>query len=469
MNIKAIFLIFFVLLFRGASGQDAPTVTIRHSRLLATSYFVQQLTDSYPDNAYKTLFRSSRFYTPYYIALVQQLDSLDIYESYRFRGYPTGQKQPVATTSLIDRCMIGAASVGEFKNQAVGIIANDDLLTLAHALSALETVYDSLVYYPHKAAIEQQLKALQEFVQTADVSNLFRKGLAFYGSPWDNAIPITIAVMPSVRKDGVNFKSIAAFANHAICEVDINYKDNGLLFSILMSEMYKNMYDGQSRELKLQLESWFKNHTSPNSQYAALFLDDVLATALGCGYVYEQLQGEVWNYEWYAHDPYVNLIAKALYPLVKEYAGREQTIDRAFTDRYIALYDHHFAARSNEPDHLFTHRYVMADDAADLNFFSEHYGFAGFDQSLTPVNQYGLEQLRATPVTKVIIVTAGHDKKLALIKAAFPELKAWRYRAGEAFVYGTVLDDKTRLIVINKYSETLDSLLQQYFKNGKVE
>src|SRR5690606_10666613 len=297
------------------------------------------------------------------------------------------------------------------------------------------------------------------------LSNFFQKGLSFYGSQWDNSIPIDIAVIPSINKGGFTAK---AFLNNAISEVPINFKENDILFSVLMHEIYHNIYDEQSLELKLKIQSWFNNNTSKNSQYAYLLLNEALATALGNGYVYEQLNGKTENADWY-NVKYINLMAKQIYPIVKEYLTQNKQIDKDFVDKYIASYDNNFSDWTNELDNLFTNRYVITDNADDLNYFNKNYRYSSFYLSRTPINQSGLEQMKETPITKVIIISSDNKNRLNLVKMAFPELKNWKYKEHKEFVYTVNLQDKTKLIIVNRYTTTLDKLFDDNFKNRRIE
>ncbi len=465
MKIKATFLITYLLLFTIAYGQKEPTINISYSKLLATYDFANKLSDNYPDNEYKTLFQSSKFHTQHYTDLIKQFDTLNIYESYNFQGYPTGQKTPVMTISLIERNLINAISIQQFKKQSFGIITNVELFNFSHIISEFVPIYDSLIYIPNNNRFEKQLNELREFVQKSDLSNFFKKGLIFYVTEWDNSIPIDIAVIPSIEKGGFTAK---AFLNNAISEIPVNFKENDILFSVLMHEIYHNIYDGQSLQLKLKIQSWFNNNPSKNSQYAYLLLNEALATALGNGYVYEQLNGKIDDSDWY-NVKYINLMAKQIYPVVKEYITHNKQIDKEFIDKYIASYDSNFSDWTNELDNLLTNRYIITDNSDDLNYFSKKYRYSSFYLSQTPINQSSLEQMKETPTTKVIIISSDNKNKLAMVKATFPELKNWKYKVSKEFVYNIDLQDKTKLIIVNKHSTTLDELLEKSFQNKRIE
>jgi len=465
MKIKIALLLVSQLLINITFAQKEPVINITFSKLLATYDFAQKLSEGYPDNEFKKVFTSSKFNTQHYTGLIKQLDTLNIYESYSFQGYPVGQKMSVMTTSLIEKNLITSTSIEEFKRHVFGIIPNEELFTFSSVISKLETIYDSLVFTPNREKFTSQINDLKNFVQKANLSAFFQKGLAFYGSSWDPAIPIDIAILPSTGKGGFSAK---AFLNNAVSEVPVNFKDNNVLFSVLMHEIFHNLYDGQSLERKLKIQSWFNSNPSKNSQYAYLLLNEALATALGNGYVYEQITGKPDQSDWY-HLKYINLMAKQIYPAVKQYLANNSQIDKRFVDSYVASYDSSFSGWVNELDHLFTHRYVLADSSADLDYFRKNYRYASFYLAHTPVNQIGLEGLKKTPVTKLVIISSDHKNKLATVKAMFPELKSWKYKPQQEFVYVTTLEDKTRLLIINRHSKTLKDLMEKNLKNRRIE
>jgi len=99
----------------------------------------------------------------------------------------------------------------------------------------------------------------------------------------------------------------------------------------------------------------------------------------------------------------------------------------------------------------------------------KNYRYASFYQSQTPISQSGLERMKETPVTKVIIISSDNKTKLNLVKTTFPKLKNWKYKAEKEFTYVVNLQDKTKLIIINKHATTLDKLFDDSFRNRRIE
>lgn len=459
-SIAALF--YALLLCFSLSAQTRPEVRIRFSGLLATYDFIQQLSASRPDNAYKQSFAASIYNRSPYRELIQQMDTLRLYESYNFQGYPFGQKIPGITTSFIERNLIHATSLAGFKQQTFGIVPNESLSALCRILSVFQPVYDSLIYQPNREAFERKLDTLKTFVARADLGHFFEAGLRFYHTEWDKEVPFDIAVIPTINKNGF---SARAFLNDAVSEVPLNFNNNKVLFSVLMHEIYHILYDGQSLQLKQDMTGWFAENPSMNSQYAYLLLNEAMATALGNGYVYEKLNGKADTTDWY-NIKYISLMAQRVYPLVKSYIAANKAIDRSFVNQYIALYD---SSWTRELRHLFHYRYVMADREEDFAYFDEHYPGSSMHQYEIPISPNSLAQMRQTAITKVLLVSSDHAAKLQIIRKTFPELKQWQYNARKDFVYTIRLQDKTRLFVINCVRAKPGALLEQYYPKGHIE
>lgn len=465
MKGKIILTIFALFLTSFVFSQNTPEIKITYSKLLATYDFVKQLSNNYPDNKYKQVFKESEFNKKHYNDLINQLDTLNIYESYNFQGYPIGQKRPVMTTSLIERNLINSKTITDFKKKTFGIIPNSELLPLSNIISEFEPVYNQLVFTPNQNEFETKLNELKDFVRKANLSFFFEKGLTFYNADWDVSIPIDIAIIPSIKENGF---TATAFLNNAVSEVPLKFKQNDVLFSVLMHEIYHSVYNEQSLEFKQKIQTWFDSNPSKNSQYAYLLLNEALATALGNGFVFEQLNGTVDKEDWY-FNKYINLMAKEIYPLVKEYLGQNKPIDKRFTDEYIAIYDKKFSDWLNELDNLLTNRYVITDNPSDFGFFRKNYRYSSIFQSEVPLTPIALERMKNTPITKIIIVSSDHQNKLELIKNTFEELQNWKFKSKQEFTYSIDLKDKTKLIIINQQKSTIDKLFSENFTEKKLE
>lgn len=465
MNRKAYFLIFFLIFGKLVFGQSKPEISIKFSKLYATYEFVQKLSEKYPDNIYKEKFKNSKFNTEEYSDLVKRFDTLKIHETYEFQGYPSDQKVRGQTTSILKKNLILYNNLEDFKKQTFGIVPSSELFAFTDIIGKFEPIYDSLIYIPGKEVFDKKVNQLSQYVQNSKTADYFQVCLRFYNTKWDYSIPFEIAIIPSLNQRGF---TATTFLNIAVSEVQLEFDAYDRLLSVLMHEIYHILYDEQSLDFKLLINKWFNQNSSKNSQYAYLLLNEVLATAVGNGYVFEQLNGELSEKDWY-YVKYINQMAKKIYPKVKEYLNHKKPLDKDFIDAYISIYDMHFSDWISELDNLLTYRYIIADNPKDFNFFLKNYPRTSVSYMDDNLSLSGLEQMKERPVTKVILVTKENSKKLRLVKSTFSELKNWGYNPEKEFVYTQNLKDRTKLIIINTINTNPKEFLAWNFKNRIVE
>jgi hypothetical protein len=444
-------------LCKAIHGQG-PRFEVKFSEPLAVFVYVEQLSSKKPDNPLKKQFLNSHYNREKFTALLKQFDTLEINYAYEYQQFPYASKIPGLTQSFIKKCLVASANLKDFKRKAVGIIPNSELLHLSTILYEFQQVYRDLVYQPAKIKFEKQLKEITEFIQTKNMASYLDKGLLFYKSYWEESFPFEIALYPLPDTDGFTAE---AFYNVAICGLRTGMKDYNVLLSVMFHEIYHILYDEQPLQVKRQISKWFSDNPSKCSTYSYLLLNEVLATAMGNGYVFESLSSKQDSEDWYDRK-YINLMAKKIYPLVNEYVTQKKSIDENFINAYIAIYQENFSPWINELDNLMCYRYVISDNNEDFNTIIQAYPYSSFFQYENEVSEKAIDKLKGTPITKIIIISKENDQKLALVKKKFPELKDWIYKPKKDFLYSTFLADKTHLIIINDIkTSTADQLKGQ--------
>ncbi|WET47430.1 hypothetical protein PYS58_12625 [Chryseobacterium indologenes] len=253
-----------------------------------------------------------------------------------------------------------------------------------------------------------------------------------------------------------------AFYNNFISAVQTNLKDYTGFFSVMLHETYHILNDEQSLAVKKDIAKFFKENPSKYSNYAYQLMNEALATALGNGYVYESLNGKTDSNDWY-YSPYVNLMARKIYPTVKEYVAQKKPIDKNFVDTYIKIYEENFPEWINELDHIMTYRYILSENRKDFSIIGKMYPMRSSEESETQITLLSIEKMKKTPLTKIIIISNNHKEKLELVKSQFKELEQWKFNPDQEFKYKTLLDDKSQLLIINQQQSALES----FFANSK--
>lgn len=423
---------------------------------MAVFVYVEHLSARHGDNAFKKKFQSSSFYNEKYKGLLGQFDTLRLNYTYDFEQYPFSSKVPGMTEGLLKKSLVGSANLKDFKRKAIGIIPNSDLLQLSAILYEFQQVYRELVYQPVKPKFEKQLNEFTDYVKTKNISSYVDKGLFFYKSYWEESFPFEIALYPLTYPEGFTAE---AFYNTAVSGLRTDNKDYVTLVSVMLHEIFHMLYDEQPVSVKRNIINWFATNPSPCRTYAYLLLNEALATALGNGYVFTSIAGKPDEDDWYDRK-YINDIAKKIYPLVTDYINQKKSIDEAFVNAYIKIYDENFGNWINELDNLMCYRYVLSDNMADFDVIRTKYRYASYSQFEDVISENTLNKLKNTKLTKVIIVSKDNEAKLTMVKKTFPELKTWKYKAKQEFFYAAQLEDKTQLIVINTIKSSTSKMFE---------
>lgn len=447
----------FILLFLATFvwGQKI-TFNIKYSEQLAVFVFMQSLSENYPENVFKTEFEKSKYNNEIYKNLISKFDKLALDYSYQFEEFPYASKTPMQTRDILKKNLIETDNLNDFKLRSVGIVPNNVLNDLTLYISKLTPIYRELIYQPNKEKFEQQLKEITDYSDQHQIQSYFETGLTFYNSSWDQSIPFEIAFYPLPNSD---YFTAQAFYNNFISAIQTNLRDYKDLFSVMLHETYHIIYNEQSLEVKTQIDESFKKSRSKYSNYAYLLLNEVLATALGNGYVYENLNGKPETNSWYFHQ-YIDLMARKIYPLVKEYIAEKKSIDKNFVDQYINLYETNFPNWINEPENIMTYRYVISENEQDFSTLRKKFRYRSIEENDKEISVSSLIKMKKMPLTKVIIVSKNNQEKLSTIKKEFSELKNWTSTPDKEFVYKILLEDKSQLIIINQKNSALEKLLE---------
>ncbi|WP_289659832.1 hypothetical protein [Flavobacterium panacagri] len=452
---KKIFLLAFLFLTPLVFGQKT-TFTIKYSEQLAVYLFIENLSEHYPENVFKTEFQKSKYNTEHYNKIISKFDKLILDYSFRFDEYPYGSKKNMQTNDLLKKNLIETNNLTDFKLHSSGLIPNQTLTDLASCISEFTNVYNDLIYNPNKEKFEKQLAAIIKYSNDNNMNGYFETGLLFYNSSWDNAIPFVAAFYPLPNSKGFTAQ---AFCNNFISAVQVDLNSNKDLFSVMMHETYHIVYDEQSFEVKTQIDTYFKESKSKCSNYAYQLMNEVLATALGNGYVYEKLDGKLDTEDWY-NRKYISLMAKKIYPVVKEYIDQKKAMDKNFIDTYIKLYEENFPDWINELDNIMTYRYVLSENETDSRKINQLFRYRSRTEFDSEITENSINKMKDTPLTKVVIISKNTAEKVKLLKNKFTELKEWKPNANKEFANKFFLNDKSQLIIINQKEATIETLFK---------
>lgn len=453
MKIKV--LVLMLCAVTALSFAQKPAFNIKYSEQLAVFVFLQNLSDNYPDNVFKTEFQKSKYNTEEFQKLATAFDQLALDYSYKFEEFPEGSKKPMQSIDFLRKNLIETQNLKDFKIRSIGIVTNKTLNDLTSIIAVFTPIYNELIYNPNKEKFEKQLVEITRYANENDIEKYFETGLVFYNSSWDATIPFEIAFYPLPNSKGFTAQS---FDNNFISAIQTDLTDYKDLFSVMLHETYHIIYNEQSLDLKKTIDKSFKESKSKCSIYAYHLLNEALATSLANGYVYEKLNGKADSGDWY-NKKYINLMAKEIYPMLNEYLSQKKAIDGNFIDRYIQIYESKFPNWIDEMDNLMAYRYVISENEKDFDVIKQKYRYRSRSEDETEISINALEKMQKSNLTKMIIVSKNNAENLKLIKSGFKELKNWKFNAAKEFKYKILLEDKSQLFIINQKESALKALL----------
>jgi hypothetical protein len=446
-----------ICLISTSSFAQKPTFEIKYSEQLAVFVFIQNLSENYPENVFKTEFNKSKYNIEKFKNTISKFDKLSIDYSYEFEEFPNGSKIPMQTRDILKKNLIETENLKDFKLRSIGIVTNKTLNELTEIITEFIPIYNELIYNPNKEKFEHQILDITKYSTENKIEKYFETGLLFYNSNWDNSIPFEIAFYPLPNSQGFTAQ---AFYNNFISAIQTNLKDYKDLFSVMLHEIFHIIYNEQSLEVKTEIDKNFAENKSKSSNYAYQLLNEVLATSLGNGYVFEKLDGKIDSGDWY-NRKYINLMAKQIYPLVNEYISQRKSIDKNFIDNYIKQYEENFPNWINELDNIMTYRYVMSENEKDFDLIDQKYRYRSFVIYESEITVNTIDKMKKSKLTKLIIISKKNKEKLNLLKKEFKELNNWKFNSENEFNYKILLEDKSQLIIINQKKSTTEMLIKK--------
>ena len=153
--------------------------------------------------------------------------------------------------------------------------------------------------------------------------------------------------------------------------------------------------------------------------------DEVLGGAIGHK-VREDLLGQAQEFTY--NQPVIKAFDKAIYPLVVSYLAEGKSIDRAFVNECLALYEKTFPNALREYRSLFQAYYLLTDVESGgeqrLPLVIRQNIVAPMMYEVgTRVTDDNLKALLAYDFTKVIVITKDHEKVLAYLQRKIDVLR----------------------------------------------
>jgi hypothetical protein len=184
--------------------------------------------------------------------------------------------------------------------------------------------YDKIIYNKKYKKLLYLKKQLKKIMKDKNFNDLVKKIAHFYKVNLNNLDTINIALYPISHGRNINAYSIKNLETIGLFTTGA-YSLNWLLSATILHEISHTIY-AKSKFVKRNLLN-IKNKTKRR------VVNEILATAMGAGWGYNQLTQKHKLTPWYNNTTY-NKYARIIYPKLNEYMRKNKTIDKKFV-KYI--------------------------------------------------------------------------------------------------------------------------------------
>lgn len=262
---------------------------------------------------------------------IDQEELKDLQEAIYFleKSYPLeiGNNYSQNLMDLYTIRSIQAIDLNDFYERAIGILPLQIEKRFFDILRKIEPFYKKEIWNNSMSPLLNVRRSFDKFSEEINLDEFFHTLKTFYGSSWPDTQKFYVGLHPIPGKDGhTTAQSIGIVESVGVLTEGTDLHDR---FGVIIHEMAHSIYSEQTTET---IDLWNKWIDGTSSKYIKILkanLNEALATAIGNGYVYEKLSGITDQTPWY-NDPVIEPIARAMFPLVKEYLNQKKAIDEQF-------------------------------------------------------------------------------------------------------------------------------------------
>lgn len=436
--------------------QTLPKIEIQANKTLALVQYVKEISSS-RQSILKDHFKKSKYDTNQVQRLLKEYKKLQLRESIEYQRYPETRRSKKDTDEIFTVMAANSENLEELKRNSISLFPLRTHQKLFSILETIEPIYEQIFWKKNLSVIQQKIAELKAYAQKHNLNKLYNAMTTFYNSSWESDLPLVISVIPYPEKTGFTATPQGNIIVSGL-PLDMDYFE--VYFGVILHEIAHILYAEQEKSFQFELEKWFLNSPSKYKTFAYNWINETLATAVGNGWVYENLQGELDPLDWY-NNIYINTFAKAIYPMVKNYLERNKKIDKAFIEKSISVYEKVLADKTYAYDNLITYAEMMLNkeskdgsleggimDGLFSNFRTRSYGLHTPFPCGDKLDSY-LKNIK----TQIVGVVENHKVELENLQATFPFLKMYELDVQRNFVLTHIKESGQVFILINVINE----------------
>lgn len=386
-------------------------------------------------------------------------------------SYPFNRHSSKTVVDLIWITCSNSLDINDLNNRLIGILSNRDHAELIAVLKEAEPFYDKLVWNKVQKQITRIENQLEPYGKK--IEKLFLQISKFYGTEWNTSIPFKVMLYPIPLERGTT--TATPKGNALICSFLTEQEDDYIgRLGVIIHEMCHILFDEQPLHLQNKIDRWFTESQSSFSKLAYSYIDEGLATAIGNGWAYREIHGEIDTMEWYNNE-YINGFGHALFDGVSEYLAQGKTIDEAFINNAITLFGKTFPkSNSNIATLLNEVRiYANAEEKKDIDKIfgnlRNHFQIRSAWLSTPISDPKSVETFYEKQITKLFIIDHNNENTIQFLKEKYKLTKEFPHSKSFIFNHKDEVNQSTIFIINFTKLEDLNPLLTELKEMEFVE
>lgn len=386
-------------------------------------------------------------------SISQCFNSINTDYTYIWEEFPDTRKKYRSTYDLLIMALATSDQIEDLPQKLFGIIPLKDANDLFWSMKHIAPYYDRYITKTYVDRTQTHLKKYEPYI--AQIQSSLQSVQAFYGTLWPENLPFLVSMYPIVGKAG--FTSATPHGNTLVCNFltddSLDYKTR---IGVMVHEAAHVFYDAQPTNLQTMVEYWFDSHPSKHASVAYKYFDEGLATAIGNGWMYESLNGQLDPKPWY-NNVFIDQYGKSLLPLVKNYLTDKKQMDSLFIAQAIEIFEKQFPNSIYEYEPLLNTMTIFsnAEEKQKIHAMTKtlksHFKISSY-LFVSPIKSEETKQaIKQTKGTQLYIIDAKYRSHMNFLKTLIPDLSLNLERTRVPFKknqYYSYIDTQNNPIII---------------------
>ena len=268
------------------------------------------------------------------------LSRFNLFKSYLRNGYsfPSIPARPrgVFGEDTLNKLAVTSFSIEDFEKSLSAVLPYDGINAYFELKDVFYNKFRETVWNPSLKFQKKGLAQIQKTIESTGFRDQLKLARKFYRSNYPRQLPLKVGLIPILDSDLESKHTSALNLGDIQIVPYMVSKGASSGLDVVFHEFCHAFFKGQSLKIQKTIEQFYFNHPSKHALFVYRYLDESLATAWGNGWYGEIKEGKLSSKSWYTVS-YIDILAKKILPLIKNYTERGKLLDEKFMAETIAI------------------------------------------------------------------------------------------------------------------------------------